>query len=165
MDPAENRRGDQDLRAGATAAALAIGISLLLAADASLAAEALATGDTPVSTGKDSPRDLTLFIPYDPTRTKPLQNTQVYLPHDEFLRLWKQAHPEEPDRVPPNVRAIVGHAEYSGQLHDNVARFDGRLLIHHLADGWARIALPLGKVAWRKSRSMADRRPWPVMIL
>ena len=94
--------------------------------------------------------DLTLFIPYDPDKDKPLQNTQVYLPHDEFLRLWKQAHPDEPDRTPPDVRAIVSHAEYSGQLQNDVARFDGRLLIHHLVDGWTRIALPLGNVALEK---------------
>lgn len=135
---------------GAAAAALAIGISLLSAADASLAGEAPASGDTPAATAKDDPRDLTLYVPYDPEKDKPLQNTQVYLPHDEFLRLWRQAHPEEPEHAPPGVRAIVSHAEYSGQLRNDVARFAARLVIHHFADDWSRIVLPLGKVALEK---------------
>ncbi|MBN2293733.1 MAG: DUF1559 domain-containing protein [Pirellulales bacterium] len=94
--------------------------------------------------------DLTLFIPYDPDKNKPLESTQVYLPHDEFLRLWKQAHPEKPAHAAPKMRAIVSYAEYSGRLHNDVARFDGRILIHHLSASWARIELPLGKVALEK---------------
>jgi len=133
-----------------TAAAMTIGISFLFAADASVAQETRVTGKTQSSTEQDRQPELTLFIPYDPDNEKPLENTQVYLPHDEFLRLWKQAHPDKPADVPPDVRAIVSHAEYSGQLQNEVARFDGRLLIHHLVDQWVRIALPLGKVALEK---------------
>ncbi len=132
-----------------TAAAMAIGISFLFPTDASVAEETRVTGKTQASTEQVPQPDLTLFIPYD-SDDKPLENTQVYLPHDEFLRLWKQAHPDEPDDVPPDVRAIVSQAEYSGRLQNDVARFDGRLLIHHLDDQWVRIALPLGKVALEK---------------
>jgi prepilin-type processing-associated H-X9-DG protein len=134
----------------ATAAAVAIGISSLITTHASAAEEARIAGRPQASTGQVRQPNLTLFIPYDPDNDKPLENTQVYLPHDEFLRLWKQAHPEKPDHVPPEVRAIVSHAEYSGQLQNDVARFDGRLLIHHLDDQWVRVALPLGKVALEK---------------
>jgi len=130
-----------------TAAAVAIGIGLLFATGASAAEETGVAGEPQASIGEVRPPDLTLFIPYDPDDDKPLENTQVYLPHDEFLRLWKQAHPEEPDDVPPGVRAIVSHAEYSGRLQNDVARFDGRLLIHHFDDRWVRVPLPLGEVA------------------
>jgi len=126
------------------------GISLWLATDASVAQETRTSEKSARSIEQVRQSDLTLFIPYDPDNDKPLENTQVYLPHDEFLRLWKQAHPDEPKYMSPDVRAIVSHAEYSGKVQDDIARFDGRLLIHHLDDQWVRIALPLGKVAVEK---------------
>jgi hypothetical protein len=90
---------------------------------------------------------LTLYIPYDPEGGSPLHGKRAYLLHEDFQRLWRQAHPEPPEQALPPVGAIVSHAEYSGRLRDDIARFDGRLLIHHLGNGWARVALPLGDVA------------------
>jgi len=133
-----------------TAAAMAVGVCLLFAGSASAAEEARVAAGPQESTEEVRRPDLTLFIPYDPDNDKPLEKTQVYLPHDEFLRLWKEAHPEEPDDVSPEVRAIVSAAEYSGRLEKDVARFDGRLVIHHLDDQWVRVALPLGDVALEK---------------
>jgi len=154
--------------ATATGTATAIGIGLLLAAGVSIAEEPRPAAKTPiplesalshVPAGEQGPPHalkgepqpgqpgLTLYVPYDPDRDKPLQNTQIYLPHDEFLRLWNQAHPDEPKPWPPDVPAMVSHAVYSGQLQNDVARFAGRLLIHQFAEGWARVALPLGDVA------------------
>lgn len=134
-------------RAPASAAAAAVvGIGLLFATGAS-AAEDRPDGEAMRASAEPSRApDLTLFIPYDPDRGEPLESTQVYLPQDEFLRLWKRAHPDEPEVVPPDVRAMVGYAEYSGRLENDVARFDGRVLIHHLDDRWVEVALPLGKV-------------------
>ena len=130
--------------------AVAVVFSVLLATDASWAQQADDTEKRPAQAERVGPADLTLFIPYDPGKGDPRDSSQVYLPHDEFLRLWKQAHPEEPVDVVPDPRAIVSHAEYSGQLRGEVARFDGRLLIHHLADQWTRVELPLGQVALEK---------------
>ena len=135
--------------AAPTVTAAVVGFGFLLAADASVAEEAGDTGNPQASTGPVRQPELTLFIPYD-RDDKPLHNTQVYLPHDEFLRLWKQAHPDKPEDVSPDVRAIVSHAEYSGQIEGDVARFDGRLVIHHFQTEWAHLLLPLGEVALEK---------------
>ena len=119
--------------------------------------------DEPAATGTSQPErplatpGLTFYVPYDPARDQPLQKTQVYLPHDEFLRLWRQAHPDKPSPSSPDVSAMVSHAEYAGQLEAGAARFDGRLLIHDFADGWTRVALPLGDVALE--RIEIDGRP------
>lgn len=133
-----------------TAAAVAIGVGLLFGAQVSLAQDQRVAEKKPAPAAPTQQRDLTLFIPYDVDKDKPLENTKVYLPHDEFLRLWKRAHPEQPSRPAPDVRAVVSHAEYSGQIQNEVCRFDGRVLIHLLADGWTQVALPLGKVALEK---------------
>ena len=134
-----------------TAAALAVGLCLLFTPGARAAEEAGATKQSQASTEEARERDLTLFIPYDPDGDNPLESTRVYLPHDEFLRLWKKAHPDEPEKAAPDVRAMVSSAEYSGRLENDVARFDGRLLVHHFDDRWVRIALPLGEVALEKT--------------
>ncbi len=148
--------------------AVVLGISIALAPAATFAQEApaatqpqpAATQPQPAATqpqpaaAKAQPAaektrhpDLTLFVPYDPEDDDPLKNTQVYLPHDEFLRLWKQAHPDKAVQAAPDVQAMVSHAVYSGRLDNDVARFDGRLVIHNLVDRWTQIALPLGDVA------------------
>ena len=112
------------------------------------AAQAPKPGPSADKTAKPVNRpDLTLLIPYDLEEGKPLESTQVYLPHEEFLRLWKLAHPARPKDAPAGVSAIVSFAEYTGRLHDDTARFDGRLLVHYLADDWKPVALPLGDVA------------------
>ena len=132
-----------------TVAAAVVGFGFLLATDASVAEEAGDTSKPQASTGPVRQPDLTLFIPYDQD-DNPLENTHVYLPYDEFLRLWKQAHPDKPEDVSPDVRAIVSHAEYSGRLEGDVARFDGRLVIHHFETEWTHLVLPLGEVALEK---------------
>ena len=134
-------------RVGATTAIL---LGLLLATNSSRADETRVAPQRPTSSDSASQPDLTLFIPYNPSNEKPLEKTQVYLPHDQFLRLWKQAHPDQPVHAAPGVQAIVSHAEYSGRLENDVARFDGRLLIHHLVNGWTPVMLPLGNVAFEK---------------
>jgi prepilin-type N-terminal cleavage/methylation domain-containing protein/prepilin-type processing-associated H-X9-DG protein len=135
---------------GPTAGAMALGLGVLFAADASLAGEPRVGAKPQATAGEVHRSNLTLFVPYDPGRDNPLENTQVYLPHDEYLRLWRLAHPEKPIDRPSGVGTIVSHAEYSGQIQNDVARFDGRLLIHHLGEGWMRVSLPLGDVALEK---------------
>ncbi len=60
---------------------------------------------------------------------------------------------------------MVSYAEYSGRLENDVARFDGRLVVHHAGDEWTRVPLPLGDVTLEKVEidgrpaAVADRRP------
>jgi prepilin-type processing-associated H-X9-DG protein len=132
----------------ATTAAIVVALGAALAAGPAAAEQPPAA---PVAAEAPAeaipPPDLTLYVPYDPAEGKPLESPQVYLPHDEFLRLWKAAHPEQPEHVAPEVGAIISHAEYVGRLEDDAGRFDGRLLIHQTAGDWTPVALPLGDVA------------------
>lgn len=120
---------------------------LLYAADASSAQETQPTDKPEAANRVEGRRDLTLYIPYEPNGEDPLRGSRVYLPHDEFLRLWKRAHPEAASVPPQGVAAFISYAEYIGRLRDDVAHFDGRLVLHHAADQWAQVPLPLGDVA------------------
>lgn len=133
----------------ASVAVVAIGVGLWLAAGTSVAAETTVEQKAPRDGQVDS-SDLTLFIPYEPGREQPMGGKQAYLPHNEFLRLWKLAHPDKPAQAAPNVPTVVSFAEYTGRLDNDTARFDGRLVVDHLVDGWTPVALPLGKVAMEK---------------
>ncbi len=124
-----------------------VAIGLLLVADVSVAQEAPADTSAPAPAEQVRPANLTLFIPYDRDDRPPLDNAQVFLPHEEFLRLWRQAHPEETPLKTPDVRAVVSYAEYLGRLENDTARFHGRLMVHQFHDGWVPVALPLGDVA------------------
>lgn len=136
----------QSQLAAPTVRAVAVAIALLLGAESAIAEEPANPAAPQTSTEPGRTPSLTLFLPYD-RDDNPLECTQVYLPHEEFLRLWKQAHPDSPDEVAPDVPVVVSRAEYAGKLDGDVARFDGRILIHHLDDEWVRVALPLGDVA------------------
>ena len=128
-----------------TVIATVVGFVLLNAIEPSVAEEP-EKADVQVPAGHVRGPDLTLFIPY--TRDdNPLTNNQVYVPYDEFLRLWKQAHPDELPHVSPDTPAVVSRAEYSGKVEGDIARIRGRLLIHHLNDQWVRVQLPIGPVA------------------
>ena len=141
----------------ATILAVGIGLGMLSATAQAQQADDLfgpsATANQkqqPASAEGQPPTGLTLFIPYDPDQGDPLQNTKVYMPHDEFLQLWKQAHPVPPKPAKPEVPAMVSFAEYVGRLDGDAARFDGRIVVHHLDDQWARLPLPIGKVALQR---------------
>ena len=121
----------------------------MFAADASTQRNRAADRN-PASAGQGRQPNLTLFIPYDPDKEKPLQKHAGLLAARRVPAFVETGPSRQAKSRTPNVRAIVSHAEYSGRLENDVARFDGRLVIHHFVDGWTRVVLPLGKVALEK---------------
>ncbi|MBI3469676.1 MAG: DUF1559 domain-containing protein, partial [Planctomycetes bacterium] len=93
------------------------------------------------------PSPLTLYVPYDPADGDPRKSNRVYLPYDEFLRLWNRAHPKQAIESPPAQSSLVADVEYEGRIDGELARFDGRLVVYTFRDEWVRVALPLGNVA------------------
>ena len=132
---------------GPSATALALVAAWLVAGPAVADAPSADPPATPADREELSEPDLTLFIPYDLDRGPPLQSTRAYLAREDFLRLWRQAHPQPPPAILPDPCAFVSHAEFTGRLVNERAHFEGQLVVHHLGDGWQRVILPLGEVA------------------
>jgi hypothetical protein len=130
-----------------TAAAKAKNVSATpngAAAVAATASDSTAPTPPPVPLGS---KPFTLYVPYDPKNGDPRESRWVYLPYDEFQRLWKLANPDKPVEPPPGVTAVVAEVGYEGRIDGDVARFDGRLVVYSFHEKWTRVALPLGNVA------------------
>ena len=92
-----------------------------------------------------------VIVPYA-SGSDPLAAEQVFVPQDLYLKLWKQAHPEEqpPEKAP--APGLVEAALYTAALdtadaaHPTV-RVQGRLMVRNLTTGTIVLPLPLGRVA------------------
>ncbi len=149
------------------AAALMLGAWCLLSASELLAQEANpAPGDqapaAPLST-LHSPLSTTHFIfPSDPAGDQSAA-TLVLIPHDQFLKLWNQAHPEDKKLGPAPVDGLIAEALYAARLQgaDEEPRVavTARYVLHNLRKGQITLPLPLGQVALESSRLDGNAAP------
>ena len=56
-----------------------------------------------------------IIIPYD-AGTDPLASQRVFLSHDQFLKLWNRAHPEQQLPATAPVDGLVSEALYAAKL-------------------------------------------------
>ena len=131
--------------------ALVLDSEMVAAEKAAKRRESLASRSTSLSS-PSSP----FSYPTIQKRTSRWRTNRFTCPAHEFLRLWKQAHPDKEHSRPTDVQTVVSHAHYSGRVQDDVARFNGRLQIHHFDDEWGRVRLPLGDVALEKVEINGD---------
>ncbi|WP_350189109.1 hypothetical protein [Gimesia sp.] len=93
-----------------------------------------------------------LVIPYE-TGTDPLDSQRIFLPQDEFRKLWNAAHPDEPIDQQAASEGTVSQALYATELKPGaetgqaVVHVKGRLVIHTVGSQPVTVALPLGKAA------------------
>lgn len=93
-----------------------------------------------------------LVIPYD-AGTDPLSSQRVFLPPDEFKKLWNAAHPEQPVGQQTPSTGTVSQALYAAELKPGVeagqaiVHVTGRLVIHTVGTQPVTVPLPIGKSA------------------
>ena len=93
-----------------------------------------------------------LVIPYE-AGTDPLDSQRIFLPHDEFRKLWNAAHPDEPIDQQAASKGTVSQALYAAEIKPGaetgqaVVHIKGRLVIHTIGSQPVTVALPLGKAA------------------
>ena len=98
-----------------------------------------------------------LVIPYVPGEP-PLRADQVFVPHDQFLRLFQRAYPEQLPSVKtsPLGSPVVSSWYRTMQLlpvdgTKHVLRFEARYAVWRDADSALLVELPLGSVAIRRA--------------
>jgi len=93
----------------------------------------------------------TIYIPYKDLRTVfEREGRGVYLPYEEFMRLWRKARglaetPEAP------VAALIASAAYTGAVKGDLAALDATYQVQVLRSGWSRLRLGLTGVAIAKA--------------
>ena len=95
-------------------------------------------------------REQTVYVPY--TKLKDVfekEGRGIFLPYEEFLKLWRAANPApnpvEPDGPP--AEAVVQSSPYKGKVVGDLALFEVSYHIEALKKGWALVKLPLSGVA------------------
>lgn len=107
-----------------------------------------------------------VIVPYA-AGSDPLAAEQVFVPQELYLRLWRQAHPEEQPPATPPAPGVVASAAYAAALdatdtaHPTV-RVQGRLMLRNLSTGAVVLPLPLGRVAIESAQ--LDGSPASVMV-
>jgi hypothetical protein len=142
-----------------TAAALLFALSLLSSVASAedkpapeVAPKPAATLTTPVPPPTTAPTTPHVVLPY--SGDDPSTADRVYIPQDLYLKLWKQAHPEE-TRTPAPVDGLVVEALYAAsfeQAGDNaVIHVKARLVVMSQRDEQITLLLPIREVALKKA--------------
>ena len=103
--------------------------------------------DTTAATAGDKRTLRKVYVPFrDLKKIFEKEGEGVFLPYDEFRRLWERANPAAPDTSTPPVPVAVRSAAYKGVAGDGGIRFEATLEIEVLAEGWQRLALPFQEI-------------------
>jgi hypothetical protein len=110
-----------------------------LLAPLSLATAALTAQDAPTP---DLPP--AIYVPYDKAPEAGLAGKGVYLPYEQFVKLWDGSAPRVPQAAPePPVGAVLTGYTLEGAVKGDYALFTLRGTATALAKGWSSVELPL----------------------
>ncbi|MDB5388036.1 MAG: hypothetical protein JWM11_3682, partial [Planctomycetaceae bacterium] len=94
----------------------------------------------------------TLLVPLT-ADLDPEKSDRVFLPHDKFLELWKQGHPNEPLPTESPVPGLIAEALFAAELVPAKGdvkpsvKVTARFVCYSFRDGQVTLPLPIGKVA------------------
>ena len=92
----------------------------------------------------------TVYVPYSKLKDVfEKEDRGIFLPYQEFLKLWRQANPD-PDPVKPDdppAAAVIQSSPYKGKVVGDLALFEVSYHVEALKKGWGLIKLPLTGVA------------------
>ena len=94
-------------------------------------------------------RERTVYVPYEKLKeTFEKEGRGVFLPYEEFLKLWQAAQPPKPpDEVKPPADAAITGGSYVGKAGETAARFEVTYAVRSLGKSWVEVPLPLKNVA------------------
>jgi hypothetical protein len=110
-----------------------------------LVAAALPGGEAPPPPPKD-PGELAppvVYLPFDKVEKVDPAGRTVFLPYEEFIKLWQAGKKDPADEPPkPPVDAVLAEVDFTGAVTDEVATFTVAGTASSLSQKWATVALP-----------------------
>jgi len=95
-------------------------------------------------------RERTVYVPYEKLKeTFEKEGRGIFLPYEEFLKLWNAGQPKEKpsEEVKPPADAVISGGSYMGTAKEGAVRFEVTYKIKALGKAWSELALPLKDVA------------------
>ena len=74
-------------------------------------------------------REQTVYVPYRQIKKVfEEEGRGIFLPYEEFLKLWRSANPNPPDikKTEPPAAAVIRSSPYKGSVDGDLARFEVR---------------------------------------
>ncbi|MCY3024672.1 MAG: hypothetical protein NTW87_37345, partial [Planctomycetota bacterium] len=109
-------------------------------------APGLAAGEDGAEPPKLLVRERTVYVPYEKLKeTFDKEGRGVFLPYEEFLKLWNAGQPKEkpPEEIKPPADAVITGGSYVGVAKETAVRFDVTYKVKALGKNWSELALPL----------------------
>jgi len=92
--------------------------------------------------GEAKPKLHKLYVPFkDLKDVFEKEGEGVFMPYDQFRKLWDRAYRVMPDKSTPPVAAAVRSAKYTGVASGEMIRFEAEVDVEVLAKGWQRVPL------------------------
>jgi len=101
-----------------------------------------------------------VYVPYE--KLKEIFETEeqgVFLPYEDFQRLWQQARGKPKDISQAPFDYLVSIARFTGSVKDDLAELHLELTLDILADGWVHIPLGLDSVGVAKAEFTQPKQP------
>jgi hypothetical protein len=98
-------------------------------------------------------RERTIYVPYDQMKNVFEKDGRgVFLPYEEFLKLWEAGKPKPPATEPsPPADAVIAGGTYVGKADEATARFYVTYTIRTLKKGWSETPLSFWNAAVEKA--------------
>jgi len=141
-------------------AVLLSGAALLLAPGAEAQDRRPQPGAAPAAGAPGVVVEKTVYVPFEKLDAVfEKEGRGIFLPYEEFLKLWTEAQPKPPAPPPnvPPVDAVVRGGVYTGTVEGDTARFAVTLDVESLKRGWSELALGFKGVAV-ESVELSDAR-------
>ena len=129
---------------GKTTATTAILLPTLILAGA-VHASSLQTQNSGRLAAKEPPQ---LIIPYEGDPTKADKSEKVLIPYSRFVRLWNQAHPDDPiDRPPPGTDVSFTDVACKASVENEQLRLILTTEVRTYGRDWVTLPLPMSNLA------------------
>lgn len=95
-------------------------------------------------------QEKTVYVPYEKlAQVFEKEGRGIFLPYEEFLKLWEAAQPKPPGPPPdvPPADAVIRGSSYRGSVEGDVARITLECEVEALKQGWSELPLAFRGVA------------------